>query len=34
MAIPATTNFPTNFYEASINTEGLSANSSQVHSIR
>ena len=34
LAIPATAKFPKNFYEASINTEGLSANSSQVHSIR
>lgn len=34
LAIPATANFPSGFYEASINAEGLSANSSQVHSIR
>lgn len=34
LAIPASANFPSGFYEASINTDNLSANSSQVHSIR
>lgn len=34
LAIPDSANFPSGFYEASINTESLSSNSSQVHSIR
>lgn len=34
LAIPASANFPSGFYEASINTDNLSASSSQVHSIR